>query len=450
MRYSGLVRRIAALYVGHWLDTKVFAMSKSLRDGRLESRNSRTKLKISKKPYFAVLDVGLLHLGYRRSRDGGKWVLRRYLGDRRYETFNIASADDREDADGHDILSFNQAQERARTLARSRREAENGFAPVSVGDVLDAYLAKAEAEHSKSIVDSRNRIENHIRPAFGATLASELTAEAIQKWLKQLAESGRNVRSKKGKPAKALAKPRTEDEKRRRRASANRTFTLLRAALNLAFRSGKIGSDVAWRTVKPFRETDAPRVRYFTKDEVRRLVNAAQGDFRALVNAALFTGCRYGELCQIEVRDFNLDAGTVFVAQSKSGKARHVVLTDEGQSFFRQITAGRPGNVLILSRADGTAWGPSHQIRLMLEACKAANVQPAGFHILRHTAASHNVMGGVPLPVVAKNLGHADSRMTEKHYAHLAPSYIAEQIRQFAPTFGTVEESNVTPIVGNG
>ncbi len=55
-------------------------------------------------------------------------------------------------------------------------------------------------------------------------------------------------------------------------------------------------------------------------------------------------------------------------------------------------------------------------------------------------------MGGVPLPVVAHNLGHADTRMTERHYAHMAPSYVAESIRKFAPRFGTVEQSKVVPI----
>ena len=36
--------------------------------------------------------------------------------------------------------------------------------------------------------------------------------------------------------------------------------------------------------------------------------------------------------------------------------------------------------------------------------------------------------------------------MTEKHYAHLAPSYVAEQLRKFAPTFGTDDEDGITPI----
>jgi integrase len=59
-----------------------------------------------------------------------------------------------------------------------------------------------------------------------------------------------------------------------------------------------------------------------------------------------------------------------------------------------------------------------NQIRPMAEACKAASINDGSFHILRHTAASHMVMAGVPLNVVAHNLGHADTRMTEKHYAH--------------------------------
>ena len=101
----------------------------------------------------------------------------------------------------------------------------------------------------------------------------------------------------------------------------------------------------------------------------------------------------------------------------------------------------------MLTRASGEPWGPSNCTLLMAQACRAANIMPpAGFHIIRHTAASHLVMSGVPLNVVAHNLGHADTRMTEKHYAHLAPSYLAETIRKFAPTFGTADDSNIVPM----
>jgi integrase len=157
------------------------------------------------------------------------------------------------------------------------------------------------------------------------------------------------------------------------------------------------------------------------------LINAANGDFRPLVHAALTTGARYGELARLQVHDFNPDAGTVAIRQSKTGKPRHVVLTAEGIAFFKQLAAGRGGHELLLPRADGKAFNKSNQNARMRDACLRATITPRiSFHGLRHSWASLAVMNGVPLLVVAKNLGHSDTRMVERHYGHLAPSYIAE------------------------
>jgi hypothetical protein len=56
-------------------------------------------------------------------------------------------------------------------------------------------------------------------------------------------------------------------------------------------------------------------------------------------------------------------------------------------------------------------------------------------------------MSGVPLLIVAKNLGHADTRMVEQHYGHLAPGYIADAIEAGAPKFGFTA-GNVTALRG--
>ena len=68
------------------------------------------------------------------------------------------------------------------------------------------------------------------------------------------------------------------------------------------------------------------------------------------------------------------------------------------------------------------------------------------FHILRHTWASLAVMNGVPLMVVAKNLGHADTRMVEKHYGHLATELIADAIRAGAPRYHVKDDKRVVPL----
>ena len=80
----------------------------------------------------------------------------------------------------------------------------------------------------------------------------------------------------------------------------------------------------------------------------------------------------------------------------------------------------------------------------MMEACHRAKIRPAiSFHVLRHTHGSTLAMRGVPMGVIAEQLGHADTRMTEKHYAHLAPSYVADTIRAHFPTLGIADDVTV-------
>ena len=92
---------------------------------------------------------------------------------------------------------------------------------------------------------------------------------------------------------------------------------------------------------KTVKNVDTARLRYLTIAEAQRLINASEPDFRQLVQAALQTGARYSELARLTVTDFNPDVGTVQILQSKSGKPRHIVLTDEGSAFFK-TTHGWP------------------------------------------------------------------------------------------------------------
>jgi integrase len=181
--------------------------------------------------------------------------------------------------------------------------------------------------------------------------------------------------------------------------------------------------------------------------EVVRLVNACEPEFRKLVRAALVTGARYGELAALRASDFNPDNHTVHIRTSKSGRGRHIILNDEGVTLFKSLVAGKAGNAPLLPRNDGSSWAAAHQIRRMDDACERAKIDPpASFHGLRHTYASHAIMNGVPLMVVAKNLGHGDTRMVEKHYGHLAQSYITDAIKKGAPTFGIEPETGVASL----
>jgi integrase len=398
-------------------------MPRTLRDSNLGSREARLRLKVRGKPFWRLIEPGL-HIGYRRlAGRPGSWCVRRYVGAQTYTVESLdAVADDNSEANGHDVLSFKQAQRRA---LEHKPRVEAGA--LTVVDALKQYLADL-AHRGRPTKGARYQVDAQIAPAFGAVAVEALTTEQIRAWHAALAKA----------PARRARKDDDgEAQQRRRRSSANRILTTLRAALNLAYREGRVPSDAAWRRVQRFQNADAARLRYLTMDEARRLLNACSGDFQMLVAAALQTGMRYGELGRLRPQDFNPDAGTVTVRESKAGKPRHVVLTDEGVVLFRRWCAGKAGGDQLFTRG-GEPWGKSNQDLLMREACKRAWIEPpASFHCLRHTYASLSIMAGAPLLVVARNLGHRDIRMIELHYGHLSASYHADVIRKTAPRFGT-------------
>ena len=95
-------------------------------------------------------------------------------------------------------------------------------------------------------------------------------------------------------------------------------------------------------------------------------------------------------------------------------------------------------------RKNDRPWAKSEQQRPLAGACERARIDPPiNFHGLRHTYASRLAMRGVPLAVIAAQLGHSDTRMVEKHYGHLAPNYVADTVRTAFGRLGIVEPSNI-------
>jgi integrase len=420
-------------------------MARKVRDATLDSREARRRLKVRGKPHFRMLDRNI-HLGYRRLRGAvaGTWCVRLYTGNQSYRVEKIGIADDVSDADGTVVLDFYQAQAKAREHVMADRT--NG-GPYTVGNAMDEYLAFLDANR-KSGADARYRDRALIRPHLGDIEVAKLTADRLREWMAQMARTPARLRTREGLKQKYAALD-TADAKRARKATVNRTLVTLKAALNRAWREGKVSSNAAWARVEKFENADSARIRYLSVAEAKRLINGCDPDFRLLVQAALETGCRLGELVALQVHDFNPDAGTLGIRTSKSGKSRHVVLTDEGAAFFSQVCAGRPGHAVMLARADGKPWARSEQVPLMAATCKRAKITPSiGFHGLRHTWASLAVMGGMPLMVVGKNLGHRDTRMVEMHYGHMAPNYVADAVREHAPRFGFEPDRKVSELRG--
>ena len=247
----------------------------------------------------------------------------------------LGAADDARDADKLTVFDFAEAQERARDFfTRRARELAGDAAPddgpLTVAKALEAYFAERStpgAKGFKGLAKDRAAANVRILPTLGEVDVAKLTTKRIRDWHVALATAPKLTRSSpSGKDRKTTPiDPKDIDAARARRATANRTLTILKAALNRAYQDGRAVSADAWRKVKPFKEADAPIENFLSDDECVRLVNACDGSFRDLVRAALLTGCRYGELTRLRREDFHPEGGTVTVQISKAGKPRYIV-----------------------------------------------------------------------------------------------------------------------------
>ena len=415
-------------------------MARTVREASLATRSARLRLSINTKPYWRVIEQGL-HLGYRRRATGGTWIVRRRDERGIYREAKLGLADDLQDPNGDSVLDFSHAQRAARSWCLQQQRLACGLGPLAptgaytVARAMADYLEDYRRRGGKAADSIESVAHQNILGPLGDLEVAKLTTKRLADWHRGIAERPRRWRSRPGGPAKVAAfDPKDAEAVRRRRATANRVLTYLKAALNQAWRNGVTPDDSAWRRVKPFKSVDVPVIRYLSQDEITRLFNACGGGFRDLVHAALLTGCRYGELRRLKVADYNPDVGTLAIREAKSGQVRHVTLTDEAPELIERLVAGRSMGDVLFKRDDGRAWKRAEQLRPMREACKRAGIIPAvGFHVLRHTHASILAMRAVPMAVVARQLGHSDTRMTEKHYAHLAPNYVADTIRVSFP-----------------
>jgi integrase len=444
-------------------------MGRASKNAAIDSKAKRLKLPISREPHWFKIDDGK-HLGYRKTGDAqGTWIVRTCKREdgKQFRTFTPLGIADDGASFGSNVLSYSEAIKAAGAELKKIEHADKAGVKhkesYTVAEALTDYIAEKEREKRKPQDRARQIADAHISSVLGKIALQKLTHGKVKAWRDALAAQAPRIRTKTVKEKRIVTtmlngeevqrvRERATDKleaqayrdvdmddpavQRQRQASANRILTVLKAALNFAHQERKVASKEAWDAVKPFRKVDVPKIRFLSSEEVAELIPHCEDSFRKLVQGALVTGCRYGELTAMSKLAFEPENGRVYVAESKNGEARYVDLNDEGVAFFAAQTAGRADFEPIFLKANGKPWMKSEQKRPIDAACEASKIEGVTFHILRHTYASHAVMNGVPIAVLSEQLGHKDTRITERHYAHLSKTYKRKLIRENAPSFG--------------
>lgn len=416
-------------------------MARSTRSPILENRTNRAKIPAGDR-HWRSIGKGLA-LGYRRGVHGGTWYIRVALPRNRYEIASIGQADDHRESDGDHVLDFFQAQDKVRELAKAQIRGRSHY---TVADACRDYLAWFKT-HSKSYGTTETTIKAHILPQLETKKVAELTTSELSGWHRGLVTSPLRRRGKQGLP-KLVAIADDPEAQRRRKSSANRILTVLKAALNKAWENEMVASNAAWKRVKPFESVDGTRKVFLQPEQCRRLISVAPGAFRDYCSALLYTGARPGkEVEVIRVRDFDADTGTIHVPDGKTG-SRDVQLTDEGARFFAQLTADRDPDEILLLKDDGTPWGKNHHARPMADAVNAARLpNDTVAYSLRHTYISLALKGGANIKVLADSCGTSVEMIT-RHYAKFLASDRRRMLSAALPSFGFTT-NNVVPIAAS-
>lgn len=224
------------------------------------------------------------------------------------------------------------------------------------------------------------------------------------------------------------------DEVRRAKRTFNAVISILRVAFQHAWDNGRISSDRPWRCLHRISVTPAARTLFLDRDECRTLMDHCTPALRYLVLAGLYTGCRVGELANLRVRDVGREVYGLHIAAFKLGPARFVFLPDEAMAFFLSRCEGKGPDERLLLSDKGKVWSGQHANLFRRAVRQSGLPSDFVFHGLRHTYASDLVRQGVSLSLVARQLGHADTRSVAATYGHLAEQFREEQVRtRFSP-----------------
>ena len=446
-------------------------MSKTLTETALSTRNARKGL--PEGVHWRGLNPDV-HLGYRKQKRGGRWLVRWYQGGQKYKQATIGTADDGNlDADGVDCLNFEQAKARAgRHVSQVRAEeiaSVDGPAP-TVRIAIEAYLTGQESKESSQRGekglrgDARLRLTRHVLSKAVADIALHSLTEAdLGKWRssmpRQLAQS-----------------------------TVRRVVNDFRAALNLAAAKhrARLPAEIVIIIKNGLAtgqaETPTARDKSALPDaEIRRIIGAAasvdaarkwDGDLLRMVLVLSATGARFSQVTRMCVGDVQVAQNRLMVPTSRKGRgtkrASHtaVRIGTDVMAALRPAIAGRRARDPLLERwrhkqVSSYADQPPRWVRdarspwlfaselsrpwreIATKAGLPADVVP---YALRHSSIVRQLRAGLPVRLVAA-LHDTSTRMIESHYSAAIIDALDDlSAGAVIPMMPTNDEAKVVPL----
>jgi integrase len=307
--------------------------------------------------------------------------------------------------------------------------------------VFDDYLKsdafKEKADSTRAI--DAGRIDRHLRPLLGNVFADKLTTDEVKRTAKAITEGGT--------AAKVKTKARGVARVSGGAGTAKKAIKLLGAICKWSCRDGTpAGIAVEWSSITLVRDGQRETIiedadtyrqlfRVLDKRQNEKRIRDAVAD---AIRVIALTGARRGEIAGLRWAYIDLKAGRITLPPNKhktghgSGKAKVISLPTQAQAIIARQPSGKPDDYVFRPAKGAGVLALSKPWRQVRE--EAGLPADTVLHSLRHSVGSHLAMAGASSVEVSKQLGHKDSKTSERyiHFAERARSTLAERAASVA------------------
>lgn len=435
------------------LQSLMLALQSRLVDCPFRTEDDIRSLKFRENPYFFGIMQGF-HIGiFRPDAVTCTWTARYLNADKKYRQHALGpalsfqgSALPLEEAVRRALRWFSDPKTNIQaSKARVRgRTSEVAYCPIdltepTIGSVLRSYMDWRKVSATpKGFYNALVSINYFIIPVMGNVTVAEFSNDHMVRLANQVFSTKPRAGFEAQKTPQEISDL-TPDDLRKRKRTYNVLVGYIKNALQYAYEDGVLENDRKARLARRVRMIQPKIPQFLTVEQCVALVSNCEGGLKELVMAALYTGCRVGELAKITAADVAVGGRGVRIGPFKYGTGRFVFLSDEAMGFFLALSDKKEPNELLFTSPLGKMWQRQHN-RPFNIACAMAGIPPEfTFHGLRHTYASQMIMQRVPLEVISQQLGHRNIQTTFQYYGHLADRFREDEIRSKSVKFGFLD-----------
>ena len=198
----------------------------------------------------------------------------------------------------------------------------------------------------------------------------------------------------------------------------NCTKTTVNRYIEILSKMFNIAVDNEWLNKNPIkREMRFPIknyvVRYLTKEEEDKLMEATPEHFKPIIITALQTGLRRRNLLDLKWEQIDFCFGIIRVPENKGNKNIIIKITNKLEKVLKKLYKDRKSDYVFINPNTGNKYVDFGREWNKIK--EKAGIKNFRFHDLRHTVGTRLAEAGVPINTIKDLLAHSDIHTTMRY-----------------------------------